>query len=377
MQQILDFKIWNNTVEQYLWVAGAILFILIFNKYISKLISRLLFKLVRRSHLKEQGENFLNKILKPIQYIIVLHVCFIGLNTLNQPEYFDENFLGITYEKFFIAIYRLFSIITTTWLISRIGDFFTDLLRQKALSTEDTTDDQMAAFLRDVLHVVIWSLCLLTILAVVFNINVTSLVAGAGIAGIAIAFAAQETLQNLVGSIAIFSERPFVVGDLVEVDGMVGTIEKVGFRSTRVRTADKTYVTVPNKNIVNNKIGNLNLRGSRRIQFTIGLTYDTPRNAIQEIIYALRQHAETHPKRNDRYIIVLYNFSPSTIDIWYDIMLDYEGWEDHMQTRNDLLFDIHKIVIANGGSFAFPTQTLHLIQDAGAKASKPNQEISS
>lgn len=115
-------------------------------------------------------------------------------------------------------------------------------------------------------------------------------------------------MQNLFGSIAIFTEKPFVVGDFVEVDGMQGTVEKVGFRSTRVRTMDKIFVTVPNKNIVNNKMSNLALRGSRRIQITIGLTHSTSNKTIHEIINALSRHAESHPKRNDRYIVTLYNF---------------------------------------------------------------------
>lgn len=102
MQNFLDTVIWNNTVEQYLWVIGILLFISIFNKYISKFISRLLFKIVRRTHFKAQGEDFfLRKILKPIQYIIVVQALFIGLSTLNEPEYFDNSFLGTTYKQFF------------------------------------------------------------------------------------------------------------------------------------------------------------------------------------------------------------------------------------------------------------------------------------
>ncbi|HET8962610.1 MAG TPA: mechanosensitive ion channel domain-containing protein, partial [Chitinophagales bacterium] len=372
MQDFLDIVIWNNTIEQYLWVIGILLFISIFNKYISKFISRLLFKVVRRTHFKEQGEDFLKKILKPIQYIIVLQALFIGLSTLHKPDFFEKTFIYISYELFVLSLYRLLAILTTTWLISRIGDFFTDLLKQKAAFTTDTTDDQLASFLRDVFHVIIWSIGIFTILAVVFHINITSLVAGAGIAGIAIAFAAQETLQNLFGSIAIFTEKPFVVGDFVEVDGMQGSVEKVGFRSTRIRTMDKIFVTVPNKNIVNNKMSNLALRGSRRIQIIIGLTYSTSSNILHEIINALNRHAESHPKRNDRYIVTFYNFSPSSLDIWYDIMLDFEDWESHMHTRNDLMFDIRKIVNDNGGSFAFPTQTVHVSNNQTSKEENTN-----
>lgn len=353
----------NNTLRQYVWVAGVILFVLIFNKYISKLISKLLFRLVRRSAFKEHGELFLVRILKPVQYLIALQALFIGISTLNEPEFFDSPFLDITYQRFFYGLYRFLAIINIGWLVSRFTDFFTDILKQKAEKTDDTTDDQLAAFLRDVFRVIVWTMVILTALSVVFHINVTSLVAGAGIAGLAVAFAAQETLQNLFGSIAVFTEKPFVIGDFVEVDGIQGTVEKVGFRSTRVRTADRVYVTVPNKNIVNNKMNNLTLRSSRRVQFAIGLTYDTKEEVFKKIIADLRNHAEAYPKRNDRYVIVLNNFSASSIDIWYDIMLENEDWELHMETRNNLIFDIMRIVRENGGNFAYPTQTVHLINE--------------
>lgn len=360
MQEFLQREFMDNTMRQYMWVAGVLLFILLFNGFISKLISRLLFRLVKRSNFKDRGELFLKQLLKPVQYLIVLQAIFIGLNTLNQPVFYEEAFLGTTYEKFIYGLYRILAILSVAWLFSRIADFFTEILKIKAEETPHASDDQIAAFLKDILRVIVWSGAILTILAVVFHINITSLLAGAGIAGIALAFAAQETLQNLFGSISIFTERPFVVGDLVEVDGIQGTVEKVGFRSTRVRTMDKVYVTVPNKNIVNNKMNNLTLRTSRRVQFIIGLTYQTPEPILKEIIFALREHAEVHPKRNDRYIITLHNFSAYSIDIWYDIMLNYDGWEEHMETRSHLLFDIMRIVKQNGGEFAYPTQTIHL-----------------
>ncbi|MFN3939391.1 MAG: mechanosensitive ion channel family protein, partial [Chitinophagales bacterium] len=352
MQEFLQRDFLDNTMRQYMWVAGVLLFILLFNGFISRVISKLLFRLVKRSNFKDKGELFLKQLLKPVQYLIVLQAIFIGLTTLHQPAFFEEAFLGTTYEKFFYGIYRLLAILSVAWLFSRIADFFTEILRLRAEETPHTSDDQIAAFLKDVLRVIVWSGAILTIFAVVLHINVTSLLAGAGIAGIAIAFAAQETLQNLFGSISIFTERPFVVGDLVEVDGIQGTVEKVGFRSTRVRTMDKVYVTVPNKNIVNNKMNNLTLRTSRRVQFIIGLTYQTPEPVLKEIIFALREHAEVYPKRNDRYIVTLYNFSAYSIDIWYDIMLNYDGWEEHMVTRSALLFDILRIVKENGGEFA-------------------------
>jgi MscS family membrane protein len=277
-----------------------------------------------------------------------------------MPGYWQNEFAGISVREVLLGFYRFLFILLTAWLVSRIVDFIIIVLRQRALKTEDPADDQIVDFLKDVSKALVWIITFFCVLAIVFHVNITSVVAGAGIAGIAIAFAAQETLQNIFGSISIFTEKPFIVGDLVEVNGITGTIEKVGFRSTRVRTADKSYLTIPNKNIVNNTISNLKLRTSRRLQFIMNLTYDTPEDRLQKVLADIKSWGDTHPRNNDRNVVTVYNLGASAIEVWVELYFEYVGWEEWMQLRSESILRIMQIVKNNQVKFAYPTQTIHL-----------------
>ncbi|MFI5172542.1 MAG: mechanosensitive ion channel family protein, partial [Chitinophagales bacterium] len=244
----------NNTWLQWSTLAGVILFVVIFKRYISKFISLLLFKLVKRTDAGELTQEFLHLVLKPLQYLIVLQTIYFGFRTLHYPFFDDDVVIQVYVLAIAIGVYQFLFILIVAWLIARIGDFFVAVLNHRAKKTEDPWDDQLVVFLKDFIRIVVWVIAFLAMLGLVFGVNIYSLVAGAGIAGIAIAFAAQETLQNIFGSISIFTEKPFVIGDLVEVDGVTGKVVRVGFRSTRIKTTDTAFMTIPNKTIVNNKL---------------------------------------------------------------------------------------------------------------------------
>ena len=129
----------------------------------------------------------------------------------------------------------------------------------------------------------------MTILSSVFDVNIAALATGLGIGGIAIAMASKESLENLLGSFTIFLDKPFTYGDIVTVNGYTGVVEKVGFRSTRIRTFDKSIVTVPNKNMVNAELDNLGMRPIRRVKFSIGLVYGTKVEQIKSIVKDLEK----------------------------------------------------------------------------------------
>lgn len=353
----------DNTYRQYAWLMGVLLFVIIFKTYISKLISLLLFRLAAKTHAGKMTEEFLSLILKPLQILIILNTLYFGLSTLQFPEAWKTELGGIQLQSFIFGTYKLLLIISVAFLFSRLAEFITRVLKTKAAQTEDPWDDQLVAFLRDVLKVFIWCIAVFCILSIVFHVNLASLLAGAGIAGIALAFAAQESLQNIFGSIAIFSEKPFVVGDLVEVDGVTGKVVKVGFRSTRIRSMDTSYMTIPNKNIVNNKLSNLKRRTSRRIQFNLGLSYDTSKEQLEQIIAELKKYTQEHPKRNDEANIGLYNFGSYAIEIMFEVHLQYEEWEAYIQTRNDLMFHVLEIVKHHNAQIAYPTQILKIDKD--------------
>lgn len=355
MQQFFNTEFLHNTMRQWCWLAGVIVFVIIFKRYISKFISLLLFKIVERTFAGDLVEEFLRLILKPLQYFIVLQTIYFGFKTLNYPFVETDEVVKQYIINFLYGTYRFLLILNAAWIISRIGDFFVLVLKHRAEKTEDPWDDQIVVFLKEIIRVLVWTIAFLSILGVVFGVNIYSIVAGAGIAGIAIAFAAQETLQNVFGSIAIFTEKPFIIGDLIETEGITGKVIKVGFRSTRIRTMDTSYMTIPNKNIVNNKLSNLTRRTSRRIQLNLGLSYNTTSDQLQLIIDQIKQYGNTHPKRNDEINVAVNNFGTYAIEVLVEIYLQYEDWENYLISRNEILLKINDIIKTNNAEFAVQT----------------------
>lgn len=354
----LNTEFLHNTGRQWCWLAGAIVFVIIFKRYISKLISLLLFRIVKKTDAGELTQEFLHLILKPLQYFIVLETIYFGFKALNYPFDTENEVLKNYVLLISNGVYKLLFVLNVAWLVSRLGDFFVAVLNHRALKTEDPWDDQLVVFLKEIIRILIWIIAFLAILGSVFGVNIYSIVAGAGIAGIAIAFAAQETLQNVFGSISIFTEKPFVVGDLVEVDGVTGKVVKVGFRSTRIRTIDTSYMTIPNKNIVNNKMSNLTRRTSRKVHFTLGLNYNTSVEQVNNIIQQIKNYGEQHPKKNEAINVGLYNLGNLGIEIMVEMHFEYETWDNYINTRNAVLFEIMNIVQNNNAEFAYQIPVL-------------------
>lgn len=352
MQDFLNQEVFHNTWRQWLWLAGVLVLVIIFKKYISKLISMLLFRIVQRTEAGEMPQEFLKLILKPLQYFIVLQTIYIGFHTLEYP--FDASNEGsmTLVQAILIGTYRFLMILNIAWIVSRVGDFFVMVMKHRAEKTEDPWDDQLIVFTKDIIRVLVWTIAILSILGIVFGVNIYSIIAGAGIAGIAIAFAAQESLQNIFGSISIFTEKPFVIGDLVEFDGISGTVVKVGFRSTRIRTADTAYMTVPNKTIMNAKLSNLTRRSSRRLYFTLALSYDTNKAQLEMIRQEIATFGEQHPLRNEAVNVGVMQYGAYAIEMLVEMHFEYLPWNQYVTLRNEVMMRIMEIVHKHGASFA-------------------------
>jgi MscS family membrane protein len=162
----------------------------------------------------------------------------------------------------------------------RTLEFIAKILEEKAKTTADQSDDQLVLFFRDFFKVILYIIGLLLILHYVFNENIGNLVTSLSIVGAAIALSMRESLENIIASFIIFFDKPFTVGDMVKVNNFTGTIEKIGLRSTRIRTQEKTYISVPNKQMVDNIVDNISLRTERKFEMDIQLSVHTTATAI-------------------------------------------------------------------------------------------------
>ena len=189
--------------------------------------------------------------------------------------------------------------------------------------------------------------------------HVETFLAGLGIGGLALALAAQDTIANMFGSFVVVLDQPFTVGDAVRIAGNEGTVEDIGLRSTRLRTAERTLIIVPNKTVASEAITNLSRMPQRRVEQTIGLTYDTTPEKMEAILGDLRALIPSDPDVHKGPVTVNFSqFSESSLDIKIVYYTASPDWQKHMDVRERVNLKIMRAVAARGLAFAFPTQTV-------------------
>ncbi|MEM1058624.1 MAG: mechanosensitive ion channel family protein [Verrucomicrobiota bacterium] len=193
------------------------------------------------------------------------------------------------------------------------------------------------------------------------GVNVFSLLAGLGIFGAALAFAAQDTLKNFFGSILIMIDRPFKVGDWVIVGTSEGTVEDIGFRSTRIRTFYNSLITVPNGEVAIQAVDNMGLRTYRRYKTTLGVTYDTPPEKIEAFCEGIKNIIKANPHtRKDYFHVVANDFGASSIDIMLYMFFRVPDWSMELVERHNTICEIIALAKRLEVEFAFPTETIHI-----------------
>ena len=365
-QELLARELGGNTVQTYLIFAGIILGGWIFKKLISTLIGRLVYWIFKKSAGDLESTKFIETVLLPLELLVVLLAVFLGVHQLDYPL---EEVLFVFKEKeitFKMAFDRLFEglmVFCLTWMVIKIVEVIAMIFTLRAEKTESQADDQIVHFVREMVKLVVYAAGILLFIGVAFGVNIAGLLAGLGIGGIAIALAATESLENLIAGFTIFLDKPFVVGDLVKVVGYTGNIEKVGFRSTRIRTLEKSYITLPNKKMVDQALDNLSLRTARRVSFHLGVTYDTSVSQIQSIVEDIKKVIDEEELTISERNVNFESFGDSALNILIIYFINTPEWDEYLEVRQKINFRIMQIVEEHGSSIAFPTRTLHLFNE--------------
>ena len=181
------------------------------------------------------------------------------------------------------------------------------------------------------------------------------------IGGLAFALAAQDTIKNFFGSLMIFIDKPFQIGDWITSSNIDGTVEEVGFRSTRIRTFRNSVISVPNGALADLTIDNNGLRQYRRFRTIIKITYDTPADVVEMYVEGLKKLLHAHPATNkENYEIHFNDLGDSSLDILFYVFFEAPTWSDELRCRQEMLLQIMKLTEHLGIEFAFPTQTMHV-----------------
>jgi MscS family membrane protein len=255
---------------------------------------------------------------------------------------------------------RVLMVLAIVWGLYRLVDLVAGRMAIRAQETDSKLDDQLVPLVRKSLKLLVVLGGALFVLQNL-EVDVGSLLTGLGIGGLAFAFAAKETLANFFGSLMIFTDRPFQIGDWIVVEGAEGIVEEVGFRSTRIRTFYNSLITVPNATFTDAQIDNYGQREYRRTFTTLNLTYDTTPEQMQAFCEGIRAIIMANrTTRKDYYEVHMSGFGAHSLDVMVYFFFKVPGWSDELRERHNVYLEIMRLAQQLGVVFAFPTQTLHL-----------------
>ncbi len=361
MNDFLNHVILDNTIRNYCIVLGIVLFVFFIRRFLSKSLAAGLFRLLKHWSPRIKQHEFVELLLRPIEYFLLLTAFIMASNHLVFPAE-----VNITLYNRPAGPYQLKDLtqllvkvtfsITVIWIMLRLIDFVALILEKKADLTEDKTDNQFIVFFRDFFKAIMVILGAMVLINILFGKElVEKLVAGLGIGAAALALAAKESIENLIGSFIIFSDKPFRVGDFVKVDSFQGTVEKIGLRSTRIRTLEKTFVTVPNKKMVDSVLDNLSLRTQQRVAIKMELAADTPSAAVTQVVKSVHAYLENHRDVEPGYSVNLFDFSKDSFVLQIIYMTNILDGNRYLELREDVNLAAIGILEQNGVRLAMKT----------------------
>ena len=264
---------------------------------------------------------------------------------------------------------KIFSVVTGVWTGFLLINLLAAYLARKALQSESKFDDLLIPLVSKSLKLFVIMIGVLTC-AQTFSLPMAGLLGGSAIGGMALALASKDAVSNFFGSITVLVDRPFEIGDWIVMGDVEGTVETVGFRSTRIRTFYNSQITVPNSNLTTAIVDNMGRRRYRRIKALLGVQYDTTPEQIEAFCEGIRELLRRHPYTRKDYFHVYFNeYGDSSLNILLYCFVDCPDWATELREKHRLLLDIFKLADRLGVSFAFPTRTLHLYQEQHASNS--------
>lgn len=342
---ILDVSI-GRMIIAFLIFLGFYLFRQVFLKiglgFIMKLTSK------TKTTLDDQ---ILDIIKPPVRFIVVVFGVWVAFNYLLTPG--DAlNLLNHVIRS--LIIYSLF------WAIFRATNIISEFFKKLTLKTSTDIDDQLIYFISKFLRVAVIALGAMIIIRE-WGYDVSGLIAGLGLGGLAVALAAKDTVSNLFGSLTIMLDKPFKIGDWIETPSIEGTVEDIHLRCTRIRTFANALVSVPNSILVNTPVTNWSLMKKRRIKYNIGVTYSATSKQIEKCVKELKEMLNNHPDIHPDTIFVYFNeFGESSFDIFMYFFTITTNWKKYLEVRQDVNLKIMKIIEDNGMSFAFPSRSIYM-----------------
>ncbi|GAB4513986.1 MAG: mechanosensitive ion channel family protein [Anaerolineae bacterium] len=341
---------WREAVARLLLVALALILTYIFRRILTWMIVRPLrrFSVQTGYH---YDDMFLDAAGAPIRYAVLAFAIFVSIELLAVGDRVD----GVIGD-----VARSLLIFAILLLVYRLVDLFAPSSNRLLAVTGLKVEDQLLPFLRTAIKLIVIALGVVIIVQE-WGYDVNGLIAGFGLAGLAFSLAAQDTVANLFGFIAIVSDNPFKIGEFIKTPDVEGIVEHVGLRSTRIRQLDQAVVYVPNNKIASSAILNWSRLTKRRIDYTLGLTYDATSGDLRVLLHRVREYLASQPTvEPDSIVVYFLNFGDSALEILVRCYVTIADWGEFTAEKERINLEVMDIVRELNMSIAFPSTSLYI-----------------
>jgi MscS family membrane protein len=355
LNAIAEFEVFGNKLWRIIVLFGIILAAFLVGKIAKYILQKSATSLEKRD--RPVASVTLNAIARGVVFLSAAVGIAIGLTALEMKATVAEACDTLSAILLTIGVgYMLY------WLVEVPSTWFARM----AEKTESKLDNMLAPIVRKSLRVTVVLLVLVQIAQILSDKPITSVIAGLGIGGLAVALAAQDTIKNFFGSLVLFVDKPFELGDRIVIDGHDGPVEEVGFRSTKMRTLEGHLVTIPNGELANKTIQNIGKRPHIRRIANITITYDTPPEKIERAIAIVKELLENHEGMHEDYPprVYLSDLNADSLNIMAIYWYHPPNYWDYMTFTERFNKEVLRRFNEEGIDFAFPTQTMYLAGDA-------------
>jgi len=349
-RKIFNIELWQYALILVLILATVLVF------WISK---RLVFVILRRILFRYTKNKFgeINQSLKKLAHPIALLIALTLVDKITPSIQ-----LGLEVNKWLFTSINIARTVFWVYVFLKLAEVLVSFYHRFTEKTESKLDDQLIPIVRAFLIVVIVIVGIFKML-LLLGVDAATIIAGASIGGLAIALASQDTVKNFLGTIVIFLDQPFQIGDWIEGGGVVGTVEEVGFRSTRIRAADTSVYQIPNSKLTEIVINNSGLRLFRRYNTTFGLRYDTPPELIDAFTKGVKEIVLAHPdSKKDAVLVEFVEFGSSSLNVMLNMYFHNTAWGAMQESKHQIHIAIIRLAKDLGVDFAFPSTTMMIEQ---------------
>ena len=341
-KELQEWYLLGNSGADLLVFVGILLAGILFRRFISNSFAKIIHRFFSKSFLNI--DDCIRLLRKPVELLVFWLFLFLASQHLHIPREWNTGVVFLCKKVFEITL-----ILSTTWLIIRFMNLGILVAQEKWQGEAQKSKQQFIPFLNDLFMVFIVTGTGFVLLGRIFEVDVVALITGLGLGGLALALAARETLENLFASFTIFLDLPFVVGDTIQVGQISGDIEKIGFRSTRLRAVDGNLIVVPNRLLTSQSMENLSDRAFRRSKFLITCAQGTSAAQITSCMQGIEQIILANPmciKKAPK--IIFEGFGAYSLDVSIVYHVETQDYHVFQSVRNDINLHILALLEKEG-----------------------------